>query len=643
MTTNQIICCDVLEGLSKIDDNSVHLVCTSPPFNVSVKYANHNDNMPHQQYLAWMRQVWEECHRVLVKGGRICINCDVTMNLEEGPDRLPERMHPLHVDFTNQLRDIGFIYRGEICWGKQNSPGKKTAWGCYDDQTEVLTNKGFKTFSEVKKEDKLATMDLDSRELIYQHPSSIICEDYSGDMYHIKNTTIDLKITPDHNMIFEHYYKKRIEVRPMNKMNKNFRIPKKHAGNEIGEEVDLFFLPEVPYGKRTRKKIRNSFSTPFKVKMDDWLRFLGIFLTDGCLYISKSNKSHTISIYQCKDKYKDEIESLLKRLPWKFTHKPSKCEYYTCNKRLGRCLSEFKNKNGRTFPDYILSLSNRQKKIFVDWLFKGDGHTDKNGIKKYLAVASKEFVNKLLKVLTDINYHYSVSKKKKQKDRIYKGHLFRYTKRIYIVSILTSKHYSIIRRNISLKKYKGKIYCVEVPNHSLLVGRNGKYAWCGNSYNQCSNPHIRRNSEYIVMASKEDLKLEGDPMMCDLKPEEFHEWTLSEWKFQPETQTNQKGHPVSFPSELPKRCIKLFTYVGNVVLDCFNGVGTTTSTAYQFGRQYIGIDNSEEYCRIAREKIQHIKRDACRDGYEFTPAPDVLKENKKKKRNKTDMFKAEIK
>jgi len=155
-------------------------------------------------------------------------------------------------------------------------------------------------------------------------------------------------------------------------------------------------------------------------------------------------------------------------------------------------------------------------------------------------------------------------------------------------------------------------------------------AW--GSYCLPSNPHIRRNSEYIILASKDTLTLQGDHMLSDITKEEFHQWTLSEWKITPET---RKNHPAPFPRELVRRCIKLFSFVNNVVLDPFNGSGTTTSTAAEHGRNYIGIDLSESYCRQARNDAQSIKKELeISGGYKFVPSPILCKEAQNRK-NKT--------
>jgi DNA modification methylase len=71
---------------------------------------------------------------------------------------------------------------------------------------------------------------------------------------------------------------------------------------------------------------------------------------------------------------------------------------------------------------------------------------------------------------------------------------------------------------------------------------------------------------------------------------------------------NKFGHPAMFPEELAKRVIKLFSFKGDIVLDPFNGVGTTTKVAKQYDRHYLGIDISNEYCNIAEKRLREITK-----------------------------------
>lgn len=129
-------------NLSIIPDSSVHLIITSPPYNVGTAYKSHNDTMPLIDYLAFLEQVWKECDRVLVSGGRICVN------VPAGTGRKPYL--PL-ADYIREGIEKYFSLRGIIVWDKGTSGGR-TTWGSYRqpsnpvlrDTTEriIVANKG---------------------------------------------------------------------------------------------------------------------------------------------------------------------------------------------------------------------------------------------------------------------------------------------------------------------------------------------------------------------------------------------------------------------------------------------------------------------------------------------------------------------
>ncbi|GFP19272.1 site-specific DNA-methyltransferase (adenine-specific) [Candidatus Hakubella thermalkaliphila] len=118
---NKIICGDVLEVMKQIPDGSVHLAVTSPPYNVGIEYDNHNDMMSYDDYLAWLMKVWIETKRVLVHGGRFCLNIAPTSI---------KNFRPVHYDFAAQMQEIGMIMRTEILWYKQTIR-RRTAWGSW--------------------------------------------------------------------------------------------------------------------------------------------------------------------------------------------------------------------------------------------------------------------------------------------------------------------------------------------------------------------------------------------------------------------------------------------------------------------------------------------------------------------------------
>ncbi len=121
------------------------------------------------------------------------------------------------------------------------------------------------------------------------------------------------------------------------------------------------------------------------------------------------------------------------------------------------------------------------------------------------------------------------------------------------------------------------------------------------SWKSPSNPCLYDAHEYIQVFSKGELKIQHKGI-SDLKKREFMEWTKGEWFFNTVNSSNKNDHPVPFPEELPRRLIKLYSWIGDVVLDPFCGSGTTCFIAKMLKRKYIGYDLSEKYCEISRKR-----------------------------------------
>ena len=82
------------------------------------------------------------------------------------------------------------------------------------------------------------------------------------------------------------------------------------------------------------------------------------------------------------------------------------------------------------------------------------------------------------------------------------------------------------------------------------------------------------------------------------------EWTNGVWTFSGQNKRGAGGHPAPFPVELPKRCIKLFSFVGDTVLDPFLGSGSTLIASHLNNRKGIGVDIDQNYCDIALSRLQ---------------------------------------
>lgn len=132
-------------------------------------------------------------------------------------------------------------------------------------------------------------------------------------------------------------------------------------------------------------------------------------------------------------------------------------------------------------------------------------------------------------------------------------------------------------------------------------GAAGSCAW--GSWRSSRAPRLRDVHEYLLVFAKGSFS-RPEKGESDLTPEEFMESTLSVWEIPPES-ARKVGHPAPFPVGLAARVIKLYSFVGDVVLDPFAGSGTTCVAAQSLGRQYVGFDVSEEYCALARKRLSH--------------------------------------
>lgn len=113
------IYCKSSELMNEIPDFSIHLMITSPPYNVQKEY---DDDLSLEEYRALLKRVFQETYKKLVTGGRACVNI---ANLGRKP------YIPLHSYIIEDMLEIGFLMRGEIIWNKASSASPSTAWGSW--------------------------------------------------------------------------------------------------------------------------------------------------------------------------------------------------------------------------------------------------------------------------------------------------------------------------------------------------------------------------------------------------------------------------------------------------------------------------------------------------------------------------------
>lgn len=159
-------------------------------------------------------------------------------------------------------------------------------------------------------------------------------------------------------------------------------------------------------------------------------------------------------------------------------------------------------------------------------------------------------------------------------------------------------------------------------------GSSGNCAW--GSYRSATNPVLRDTTERLIIASKGRFdravslvkrEKRGLPFESTVPADEFMEATLDVWEIPPESAT-RVNHPAPFPVALVERCIHLYSFAGDLILDPFMGSGSTAVAARRTGRRFLGFDTDPAYVALANQRVR-AEADAG-DGAEVRTLRDIV-------------------
>src|SRR4030042_1572661 len=342
--------------------------------------------------------------------------------------------------------------------------------GCYSADTQILTSDGWKCFPEVTDKETLATLNMDG-EIEYHPPTNYFEYDYEGDMYHCSKKGLDFLVTPNHNIYCKKWdgSKRTLSDKPsfVRADQLGWYSGLLRTGKWKGKDQECFIIDEK------------------QIPIDDWLWFLGIYVAEGCAtpYKKPYTYQSRIEIAAVNPKKREIIEKQLKKLPWHVGTLKDRFRIY--NRELYNYVHELGQSKTKTVPEFIKKLPPYRIEKFLEGFIVGDGCTvpvrNNNKQEICLYTSSPKLADDLQELLLKIGKCGNIRERKPRlayiRDHWCKGSTN------YEIWIKNRVGACIERRenNIKIEKYKGKVYCFEVPNHTLYVRIKGTPLWLGNS------------------------------------------------------------------------------------------------------------------------------------------------------------------
>ena len=348
-------------------------------------------------------------------------------------------------------------YRGNVnCIGIRS---------CFDPKTEILTEAGWLAFPDLQPDVKVATLNSEGK-VEYHIPEEYIVQTYIGEMYCFANSKFDFCVTPNHWMY----------VRTETGQLKFIRADEGQVweslqvltgGDFDGEEVEWFELRKFP---------RNALGKVKKIFMDDWLEFLGYYISEGCVDVRKrlqvvGGNDYDVSDYdvliaQENPEGRWKIANCLSRLGFEFFDW-DESQFKICTQQLAEILLPLGKSGNKYIPRELFQLSRRQLLVLFNALMMGDASEGGDCYNYYSK--SKQLADDVQELAIRCGYAASVVSHAMGRD-------------FYRVNIRPIKDVNLVEPERF--RYAGKVYCVNVTNHVVFVRRNGRAAWCGQCYDE---------------------------------------------------------------------------------------------------------------------------------------------------------------
>lgn len=356
-------------------------------------------------------------------------------------------------------------------------------WGythpfCFDDQTDVLTRRGWSRFAHLQDGEEVATISAETHELEWQVPLGYVEYHYSGDMVVSDSVKggANFSVTPDHDMVVRGRRTGLWSKQRASDLRAGWVIPTSWMPIEDGDAEEVF---EVPRGVSQRSYLRKSLATT----RGAFSEFLGLFIAEG--YLSRGSGKY-VRITQSK--HKSDVRRILGQTGWSWSettnHLTGCADFSIGSADLFDFLSDVGlrvRSRYKRIPPFILDWGASCLRLLLNGLIVGDGSPltrELSGWKGRRYHTTSEGLADDVQALACL-LGLPTSKTKQRRSG---GYANPTTEFCYCVYFKQTHGPDVGSLEIRREKYSGYVYCVTVPNGTLVVRRGGKPMICGNCW-----------------------------------------------------------------------------------------------------------------------------------------------------------------
>lgn len=347
---------------------------------------------------------------------------------------------------------------------------------CFSSDTEVFTYFGWKLWSEVTVTDKLACNVNGTLE--FHCPKALYSSYYCGPMYAASTKRIDYLVTPSHRCWISSstsgtsYWTGWRFSRAADMHGKKVRHKTAIGAFTDGTSPTSFTILPAPVEKSNRG---TAVSTPVVVDFLAWVQFLGIYLADGSFTYSPTRKEYRVEIGKVRSQNPQEydfIVAVLDQLPFTWRYEQGR-RFVISGQHLAFYVRQFGKSADKFVPDYIMHGDQQTRQAFFTALTTCDNSGSTSHSIRY-ASASLQLRDQIAHLAITLGKSPTYYVRRKNQEKLQYGVLLKTASEIMVCRQHGTDPYSIC-------DYVGKVYCATVPGELLLVRRNGKVHWSGNS------------------------------------------------------------------------------------------------------------------------------------------------------------------